>query len=109
MKELLAMKTLLVTFAIGVLTVSPSWAQEFVVFQDSEEIPVQPLPERITVDPDPAVSGIVAKVFDEERPWQLVNPAAPKSAGTGRTNGTVSEDAAQPGKPRGFILFAIDW
>ncbi len=103
------MKMLFLAIGIGVAMASVGRAQEFVVFPDAEEIPVQPMPERITPDPDPAVSGIVAKVFDEQQPWQLVNPAAPKSAGTGRTNGTVSEDATQPGKPRGFILFAIDW
>jgi hypothetical protein len=103
------MKTVLLALGIGLLMASGGWAQEFVVFQDAEEIPVQPVPERITVDPDPAVSGIVAKIFDETQPWQLVNPAAPMSAGNGRTNGTVSADAEQPGKPRGFILFALDW
>ncbi len=103
------MKTLWLAFGIGVISAFGSWGQEFVVFQDEEEIPIQPAPERIPVAPDPAVSGIVAKIFNEQRPWQLVNPAAPTSAGNGRTNGTVSENPAQPGKPRGFILFAIDW
>lgn len=84
-------------------------AQEFVVFQTEEEIVVQPEPEVITVEPDLAVDGIVAKIFETDRPWQLVNPVAPKSLGNGRTNGTVSEDADNPGKPRGFILFALDW
>ncbi len=96
--------------AIGLVgAVGPMVAQEFVVSQSVEEIPVVAETEVITVDPDPAVSGIVTEIFDRQRPWQLVNPAAPASAGNGRTNGTVSEDADNPGKPRGFILFALDW
>ncbi len=103
------MKTLLLALAFGMFASFGSWGQEFVVFQGEEEIPVQPATEQITVAPDPAVGGIVAKIFNETRPWQLVNPAAPKSAGNGRTNGTVSENPEQPGKPRGFILFALDF
>ncbi len=99
-----------VALAIGLVGAGgPVAAQEFVVSQSVEEIPVMAEPEVITVEPDPAVSGIVTEIFERPRPWQLINPAAPANAGIGRTNGTVSEDADNPGKPRGFILFALDW
>lgn len=94
-----------------VLGLATAWGQDeaFVVVQDQDEILVREETEIITVDPDPAVSGVVTEIFDVQRPWQLVNPAAPQSYGNGRTNETVSEDPERPGKPRGFILFALDW
>lgn len=83
--------------------------QEFVAPQEFQQVPVTPESERLPVAPDPTVEGIVAKIFNVDRPWQLVNPAAPESYGDGRSNGTVSRDPNAPGKPKGFILFALDW
>ncbi|MGC1481986.1 MAG: hypothetical protein WA771_15915 [Chthoniobacterales bacterium] len=96
---------------VGLFGLTTAWAQEeaFVIVQDEDEILLREQTEVITVQPDPAVSGVVAEIFDVQRPWQLVNPAAPESYGNGRKNETVSEDPERPGKPRGFILFALDW
>ena len=38
----------------------------------------------------PRVDGIVKQIFDIKKPWQLLNPAAPASLGSGARN--VSKD-----------------
>ena len=56
---------------------------------------------------NPKVEGIVAQIFNVKKPWQLVNPLAPKEYGDGRKNVSYSEK--DPGKPKGFIVFALEW
>lgn len=80
-------------------------AQEEFVAPLPREIPTRPLP--VTPDPKPTIEGIVAEVFRSGQPWQLVNPLAPKRFGDGRN--TTSWDPENPGKPKGFIVFALDF
>jgi hypothetical protein len=96
------MKTLLAVVAFGLGGVGLASAQ-FVA-------PKAPQPPPIVHEPvvqRPTVEGIVTEIFTVKKPWQLVNPLAPKSYGNGRK--TVSTSEKDPGKPKGFILFAIDW
>ncbi len=79
-------------------------AQEFVAPQRPREIPIVPAP---VVEPPVTTEGIVAKIFNVEKPWQLLNPAAPKSYGNGTSSTSWSEN--DPGKPKGFILFGIEF
>jgi hypothetical protein len=79
-------------------------AQDFVAPLPQEDTPVLPTPE----ERGAAAAGIAAEIF-RKKPWQLVNPAAPASLGDGKTNGTVSYSEEYPGKPKGFIVFGIDW
>jgi hypothetical protein len=88
---------------LGGLFATAAMAQEFVVTQHRREIPIIPAP---TVQ-KPDVDGIVKEIFTVKKPWQLVNPAAPKEYGDGRNNVSYSEK--DPGKPKGFILFALEW
>ena len=81
----------------------PALAQEFVAPQTQRQAPIIKAPEPMP----PQIEGIVKQIFDVQKPWQLVNPDAPKQYGDGRNNVTYSEK--DPGKPKGFILFAIDW
>jgi len=81
-------------------------AQEFVAPGGvQEEMPVIPVP----TEPRPSMEGIVAEIFNVKKPWQLVNPAAPAEYGNGRTNGTVTYAEEDAGKPKGFIVLALDW
>lgn len=53
------------------------------------------------------ISGIVAQAFNIKKPYQMVNPLAPAKYGDGRDN--VSWDPDKPEKPKGIILFGIQW
>ncbi len=91
----------LVVVTLGMVAATAS-AQDFSVSQVHQDVPVVRAPEV-----RPSVEGIVKEIFDEKKPWQLVNPAAPKSYGDGEK--TVSYSEKDPGKPKGFILFAVEW
>lgn len=90
----------------GLLGVGTAAAQEFVAPQGPRDVPVVPAP---TIEPPVTTEGIVAKVFNVDRPWQLINPLAPARYGTGATNRTVAPKENDPGKPDGFILFGIEF
>jgi hypothetical protein len=87
---------------IGVLT-SMASAQEFVVSQAPREVPVVQEPTKLP----PTTAGIVMEIFNVKKPWQMLNPKAPAEYGDGRENVSYSEK--EPGKPKGFILFALEW
>ena len=53
------------------------------------------------------ISGVVAQAFNMKRPLQLVNPLAPKKYGDGHDN--VTWDPDNPEKPKGIIIFGIQW
>jgi hypothetical protein len=88
--------------AVG-LAVQGLQAQEEFVAPRPEETPTRPL--RVNPEPQPTIEGIVAEVFKDGQPWQLVNPVAPARYGNGRN--TISWDPDDAGKPKGFILFGI--
>lgn len=80
-------------------------AQELVAPLPEDDLPILPSPEERRA----AVEGIVVDIFNVKKPWQLVNPAAPKEYGDGRTNRTVSYSEEFPGKPKGFIVLAVEY
>jgi hypothetical protein len=93
-----------VLVAIGLgLFAANAMAQELAFVQPQQEVPIVPVPKEMP----PTVEGIVKEIFSEKKPWQLVNPDAPKEYGDGRKN--VSQSEKDPGKPKGFILFALDF
>lgn len=79
--------------------------EEFIAPRPPAEVPVRPVP--VAPDARPTIEGIVAEIFRDRQPWQLVNPAAPARYGNGRN--TVSWDPNDPGKPKGFIVLALDF
>jgi hypothetical protein len=97
------MKTLVAAIVAAGLCMAVAGAQEFVAPQAPRNLPIVPAQTELR----PTVDGIVADIFTVKKPWQLVNPAAPKSYGDGRKNVSYSEK--EPGKPKGFILFALEW
>ena len=90
--------------AIGLLSASSLWAQEFIVSEEErrEFVPAEPAPLR------PTIEGIVKDVFTK-KPWQLVNPAAPAEYGSGQR--VVSKDFG-PGTPfhsTGVVIASVEW
>lgn len=53
------------------------------------------------------INGVVAQAFGMKKPLQLVNPLAPKKYGDGRED--VTWDPDNPEKPKGIIVFGIQW
>lgn len=85
---------------------APVVAQDFVApQQETEEInPVAPV-----IREKPSIEGIVKQIFVTDKPWQLVNPAAPASYGSGAKN--VSKDFG-PGTPHhstGVVVAGVEW
>ncbi len=90
--------------AIGLLSASSLWAQEFIVSEEErrEFVPTEPAPLR------PSIEGIVKDVFTK-KPWQLVNPAAPPEYGSGQR--VVSKDFG-PGTrfhSTGVVIASVEW
>ncbi len=86
-------------------TASLSLAQDFeVILPEDREI------ETIEVEPTkPTIEGIVKNIFETRKPWQLVNPAAPASFGTGEKNVSKDFGPGTPVKSTGLIVFGIEW
>lgn len=60
-------------------------------------------------EPRPSIEGIVKEVFETRRPWQMVNPLAPASYGSGQR--FVSRDFG-PGTPvhsAGVVVAGFEW
>jgi len=85
------MKILLPSLLTFAALSSAAVAEEFVVTQDVREEVIEVEVER----PRPTIEGIVTEIFTT-RPWQAVNPLAPKSYGSGEK--LVSKDFG-PGTP----------
>jgi len=92
-------------FGILAATVIGVHAQDFVA----------PLPEPAEIvpmeEPDlrPSIDGIVAAIFTTRKPWQLVNPAAPKEYGSGER--LVSKDfgGGTPVKSAAVVVLGVEW
>ncbi len=97
------MKTLMAVAALAGWCAASAAAQEFVAPKPKPHVPIvhEPVQHR------PTVAGIVAEIFNVKKPWQLVNPLAPKEYGDGRK--MVSYSEKDPGKPKGFIVASIEW
>jgi hypothetical protein len=73
-----------------------------------------PRPQKIQVEsvtlqkPAPYdINGVVAQAFKMKKPLELVNPLAPQKYGDGEES--VSWDPDNPEKPKGIILFGVQW
>lgn len=65
--------------------------------------------ENNQVEKEPAVdvTGVVKQAVDTKKPWQLINPLAPAKYGNGEEDVTWDPDNAD--KPKGIILFGLQW
>jgi len=82
-----------------------AWAQDFVApMPEAREI----VPMEVQ-DTRPSIEGIVRDIFIVRKPWQLVNPAAPASYGSGEKR--LSKDFG-PGTPvhsQGVVVLGVEW
>jgi hypothetical protein len=96
------MKAVAGMLLFGVVAVQ---AQDFVApAPPAEEI----VPVEVT-EPRPSIEGIVREIFTTRKPWQMVNPMAPKEYGSGER--FVSKDRG-PGTPfhsTGVVVMGVDW
>lgn len=53
------------------------------------------------------LNGSLTEAVKSKQPWQVVNPLAPASFGTGEQN--VSQDPDEVGRNEGLLLFGIQW
>lgn len=53
------------------------------------------------------VTGVVKQAVDMKKPLQLINPFAPEKYGDGSQD--VTWDPDNPDKPKGIILFGLQW
>lgn len=80
------------TIAVLVLTMAGALAQEFIApSAPRRQVVPQQAPEL-----RPTIDGIVKQIFVDKKPWQMVNPVAPVTYGTGQRY--VSRDFG-PGTP----------
>ncbi len=102
--RLLGMKIALRTLVVGLLAVGTLSAQEFVAPEEEarEVVPAPPAEQR------PTIEGIVKEIFTK-KPWQLVNPAAPASYGSGAK--MVSQDfgGGTPYHSTGWIVASVEF
>ena len=75
---------------------------------------VAPKPKKTKVESNPIenpapydITGVVAQAFKMKHPLQLVNPLAPRKYGDGHDS--VTWDPDNPEKPKGIILFGLQW
>lgn len=91
------------------IAVSPSFAQQ----SNPDAGFVAPKSKKVKVDtsaigkPAPYdINGVVAQAFKMKKPLELVNPLAPEKYGGSED---ISWDPDNPEKPKGIILFGIQW
>lgn len=80
-------------------------AQEFVAPAPSRHEIVRVVP----VTPKPSIEGIVKEIFETKKPWQLVNPLAPKSYGSGEKNVSKDHGPGTPYHSSGLIVMSVEW
>lgn len=99
------MKLPVLILAMGMAGAGGLRAQDFVAPEgERREIVTEEI-----VTPRPSVEGIVKDIFVTRKPWQLVNPAAPASYGSGEKMVSRDSGAGTPVKSSGWILFGIEW
>lgn len=98
------MKRLFAMVVVAGVALAGARGQEFVAPKPK---PADPLVVHTPPNPRPKIEGIVAEIFNVKKPWQLVNPLAPKEYGDGRK--MVSYSESDPGKPKGFIVASVEW
>ena len=71
--------------------------------------PKTPKLREVPPDQRPAtgVTGVVSEALKLQKPLQMVNPLAPAKYGDGHDS--VTWDPDNPEKPKGIIIFGIQW
>lgn len=64
-------------------------------------------PKKAEQEPLIKLNGSLTQAVKSKQPWQVVNPLAPASYGTGEQN--VSQDPDEVGRNEGLLIFGIQW
>ncbi len=87
-------------------SLAPLVAQDFVApVRQPRQIEVTPT----EVTQKPSIEGIVKQVFVTGKPWQVVNPAAPASYGSGVKNVSKDFGPATPFHSTGLVVVGVEW
>ncbi len=78
---------------------------------------VAPKPRQVDIVPDqvierndrPSIEGIVKEIFVTKKPWQLVNPTAPKEYGSGEKMVSKDFGPGTPVKSTGLIVASVEF
>jgi hypothetical protein len=104
------LRPVFIFLAVVALLAASSFAQQ----ASSDASFVAPKPKKTKIEPNPIenpapydITGVVAEAFKMKHPLQLVNPLAPRKYGDGHDN--VTWDPDNPEKPKGIILFGLQW
>ena len=91
-------------FLLIIATMPVLMAQDFVA-------PQGPQREIMTKAPElkPEVDGIVKQIFDVQKPWQLLNPAAPASYGNGEQNVSTDTVTGTPHHSVTLTVVGVEW
>ena len=91
-------------FLLSVAITPILMAQDFVA-------PQAPQREILTQAPElkPEVDGMVKQIFDVQKPWQLLNPAAPASYGNGEQNVSADTVAGTPHHSVTLTVVGVEW
>ena len=73
--------------------------------------PQGPQREIMTKAPElkPEGDGIVKQIFDVQKPWQLLNPAAPASYGNGEQNVSTDTVTGTPHHSVTLTVVGVEW
>lgn len=76
---------------------------EFVAPKKLKRMP----PKKVEQESLIKLNGSLTQAVKSKQPWQVVNPLAPASYGTGEQN--VSQDPDEVGRNEGLLIFGIQW
>lgn len=91
-------------FALALTLPMAAFAQDFV----APHGPRQKISQQ-TEEPAVSIDGIVRQIFDVKKPWQLLNPAAPESYGTGEKNVSRDIKGGTPFQATTLTIAGIEW
>lgn len=57
----------------------------------------------------PTIDGIVSQIFNVDKPWQLLNPAAPASYGNGEKNVSKDISGGTPFQATTLTIVGVEW
>ncbi|MEI8292532.1 MAG: hypothetical protein WCG66_00935 [bacterium] len=88
----------------SIILPSVALAQDFVAPRGVQrDITSHPL------ETNPEIAGIVGQIFNESKPWQLLNPSAPASFGNGAKNVSKDASAGTPHQATTLTIIGIEW
>ena len=99
------MKATFIAIALS-LVGSALYAQDFSVTAPTER---KIEPNAVVVTPKPSIEGIVKEIFVTKKPWQMINPAAPASYGSGQKNVSKDHGPGTPYHSSGWIVAGVEW